>query len=181
MADTQQTIAALKTLLADNTSQDISAQDVRDIVETLKPGYGQMWLSATDESSIGVAGTYVKAAGTTTLTTDPAAATWSMPANNRLQYGGTADRLAVVSCSFSMQAAGAVVDLSWRLAKGGVTIPDTEITRRVTNTAQNGAASVTGLVSVSNGDYIELWVTNDTNTTNLTVMKMTMTVTDWAI
>jgi len=181
MADTQQTIAALKTLLADNTSQDIGAGDVRDIVETLKAGYGQMFMSATSPTAIGVAGTFYKAAGTTTLTTDPAASDWSMPANNRLQYGGTATRLAVVSCSFSMQSVGATVDLTWRIAKGGVTIADTEITRRVSNAAQNGAASVNALVEVSNGDYLELWVTNETNNTNLTVIKMTMTVRDEAI
>jgi hypothetical protein len=38
MADTQRTLAALQTLLADNTAGDISAQDLRDFLVTVHPG-----------------------------------------------------------------------------------------------------------------------------------------------
>jgi hypothetical protein len=181
MADTQQTITALKTLLADNTTQQISPQDVRDIVETVRAGYAALYVSAAVESSIGVAGTFVKAAGTTTLVTDPAAVNWSMPANNRLRYDGTADRVVQVVCSISMQAAAANVDLSWRLAKNGTTIAATEITRKVSTGGDNGAAAVSGLVEVTNGDYVELWIANETSTANATVTKMYMSVMDVAL
>lgn len=144
-------------------------------------GRAQLYVSSSAETTIGTAGTFVKAAGTTTLTTAPAAKGWSMPTNNRLRYDGVADRLAVVHCPLSLQAAGTAVDLSIRLAKNGTTIADTEITLRVASASQDGAVSTVGLVEVSNGDYIELWVANETDTTNLTVTKMTLALSDKAI
>jgi hypothetical protein len=42
MADTQRSLAALQTLLADNTTQQISAQDVRDFLVSALGGYGSI-------------------------------------------------------------------------------------------------------------------------------------------
>jgi len=176
---TSRSISALNLLFPDQTSGDISPQDDRDLIATFTPGYAQMFISSSAPTTIAVATTFVKAAGTTTLTTDPTALNWTMPTDNRLAYGGTPDRVVMVTCAISLQAVGTNVDLKWRLAKTGTTIADTEITRKVVVASENGAAAISGLVEMSNGDYLELWTANDTDTTNLTVTNMVMSVMDF--
>ncbi len=181
MADTQRSITAVLALLADNNTQQISAQDIRDVVETLRNGHGQIYVSSSAETTIVTKSVFVKAAGTTTLTTSPAAVGWSMSANNRLRYDGTADRIAHVTCAISLQAAANSKEIQWRLAKNGTTIADTTITRKIVVNSENGAAAITAIVGVSSGDYIELWVANDTDNTNATLSKMILTVVDHAL
>ncbi|PCI53445.1 MAG: hypothetical protein COB36_12320 [Alphaproteobacteria bacterium] len=55
MVDTVRTISALQTLLADNASGDISAQDVRDMLVTLAPKYAE--LTDTGDQDIAVVDT----------------------------------------------------------------------------------------------------------------------------
>lgn len=55
MEDEIRTIAALQTLLADNSSGDISAQDVRDMLVTLAPKYAE--LTDTGDQAIAVINT----------------------------------------------------------------------------------------------------------------------------
>lgn len=54
MADTARTLAALQTLLADNTSGAISPQDLRDFLLSVLSGYGHISLlgGATNQGSI---------------------------------------------------------------------------------------------------------------------------------
>jgi hypothetical protein len=54
MADTQRDLAALQALLADNTSGDISPQDVRDFLVTVFGCYGEMQVTdgSTAQSSL---------------------------------------------------------------------------------------------------------------------------------
>ena len=47
MTQTQRSITALYAVLPDNTAGDISPEDVRDIVETLRNGHGEMAITAT--------------------------------------------------------------------------------------------------------------------------------------
>lgn len=63
MADTQRDLAALQALLADNTSGDISPQDVRDMLVTVLGVYGEMLITdgATAQSSL--SGTPAKMTG----------------------------------------------------------------------------------------------------------------------
>ena len=58
------------TLLADNTSGAIDPGDIRDLVESLRPGHGVIYLSAPD----GVADI------TDTLTWKPIVGTWALKA-----------------------------------------------------------------------------------------------------
>lgn len=45
MADTERTLAELQTLLADNTEQQIGAQDLRDFLVSALMGYGSIFVS----------------------------------------------------------------------------------------------------------------------------------------
>lgn len=57
MADTARTLTQILALLADNSSQDISAQDVRDMVVSLYGNYGGMFVHGNGTPTTGLSTT----------------------------------------------------------------------------------------------------------------------------
>jgi len=179
MVETQRSITALYAVLPDNTSGNISPEDVRDIVETLRHGHGEISTNASAETSIAVAGTYVKAAGTSTLSPD--AHNWTMPQDGRLTYGGTADRVVHLALTVSFTAASNNENIRMRIAKNGTTVARSEVQRFVGTGADVGSTALHHFDNVTPTDYFELWVTNMTDTTNLTVLQYNMFIMDMAL
>lgn len=136
----------------------------------------QMYVSSAVETVIAAVDTPVKALGTTTLVTSPAAVDFTMPANNRLTYGGDSARTFFATAAISAIAAGNNKLLAFYLAKNGVVIPDSELRRFVGTGADEGAITIQALVSMTPTDYLELWVENQTDNVNLTVNKMSFVV-----
>ena len=179
MVQTQRSITALYAVLPDNTSGNISPEDVRDIVETLRHGHGEISTNASAETSIAVAGTYVKAAGTTTLSPD--AHNWTMPADNRLTYSGTANRVVHLALTVSFTAAGNNKNIRMRIAKNGATVARSEVQRFVATGADVGSTALHHFDNVAPTDFFELFVTNMTDTTNLTVLQFNMFIMDMGL
>jgi hypothetical protein len=169
MAETQRTIADLLSRLPDNITGDISPEDVRDIVATLASDHAEISLSSPSTTAVAVAGTYYKCAGTTVLTAIPAAHNFTMPVDNRMQYAGTAERIVHVTCNFSMSVLGNNKLMKFRLARNGVTVPESEIQRWVSTGTDIGAASCQTLCAATVGDYVELWGANATDTTDFRI------------
>lgn len=174
MADTQRSISDIITLAADNTTGAISAQDLRDIIKTLQPRYAAMYITSAAATTISVAGTYYKAAGTTTATN--LHADFTMPASNRLQYNGAANIHAHVAVTADFTGGNAKV-IGARVAIGGDATGTDAVastTRHKTNTAGTDILS-TALhfdTMMSTGNYLELWITNETDTTAVTIENM---------
>lgn len=168
MVDTQRTKSALAALLADNITQDISPQDVRDFLESMHLAYGVMYVSTDAATSIAVIDTFVKVAGTTTQV----AARNFTHSNNRLTYTGTPDINATCLVSFSMTSAGSNQEVDFKIAKNGVVIDDTLIRRKIGTGSDLGAAHVQGFTSLSTNDFVELWVANHSAISNVTVNFM---------
>jgi hypothetical protein len=147
MAETQRSIATLQTLLADNTSGDISPTDLRDLMETLRNGHGEIYVTASAATSFTDTTSFVDVAGTFGLVSG--AYSWSMPSNGQLTYGNTNDRVAVVTATLSLSSTdnGQVVELA----------------------AEVGAAAVQATTTVTNGDYFTLQVKNTSWTAAETV------------
>ena len=59
MVDTQRSLSAIQTLFADNTAGAISPQDLRDAVETLRMGHGEIYVSSTAATSFTDTTSYV--------------------------------------------------------------------------------------------------------------------------
>lgn len=123
---------------------------------------------------IGVAGTYVKVAGTTVagLLTN-----FTMPTNNRLTCTNTTPNKFYkldVSASFTTTANNQTIAI--QLAKNGVLISATIIESRADNTSTPLGMSTSDLVQLSNTDYIEVFVTNITNANNITASRMTINI-----
>jgi len=162
MADTERTKADLLALYADNTSGDISPQDLRDLVETMDRPVGFMVVSTPATTTIGVAGTYYLAAGTTTLYVSR---DFTMPQNNRLTYTGTPKILALVALSLTLSVSGTGnKTLAITLYKGGGEVSAKYRCRSTLTGATCRSYTIMALVSMTTNDYLEIWITNETDT-----------------
>lgn len=166
MADTARTKAALAALLADNVTEQISPQDIRDFLETMHPSFGSLYVSTAAETTVSVAGTYVKAAGTTTSVNLHRV---TMPANNRLTYTGTPDIHAHIACSLSMTSINNNVTVGVGLAKNGTVLEHSKLNRRVGTGTDVGSTALHADAMMSTNDYLEIFISNETNTGNLQI------------
>jgi len=165
MADTARTKAALAAILADNTSGAISPQDVRDFLETMHPSFGSLYFSSAAATTITVAGTFYKAAGTTTQVS----ANRFTVGTNRLTYTGTPTIHTHIAASYSMTTAGTNDILGIAIAKGGSVLTHSILKRKIGTGSDVGAAACHADVSLATNEYIELWVTNYDATATVTL------------
>lgn len=176
MADTQRTINTLLTsLFQDGQSAGaITEQDMRDLIVSLQHSHGSMHISSAAATTIAGASTPTKAAGTTTLLTG--AKDFTMPSDNRLVYGGTPDRMFLVNCAAAIQCATAAQQVQLGIADGGTIIAASEVETELEAANTLYAISTCCMVELSNGDYLEAFVANETAGNNLTVTYMNMSV-----
>ena len=147
---------------------------IGNLAETLRPGHAECYISATAETSIATQNVFVKAAGTTTLS--PESHNWTMPADNRLTYGGTSPRVVHLACSLSMTTAGNNKLVRITIAKSGTISPGSEVQRFVSTGADVGSTALHAMFRVDPGDYVEVWVANGTDNTNMTLETMNLFV-----
>jgi len=117
MAQTQRSIAQVYALLADNVTEDISPQDLRDALETWLPGHGSIYVEAGDADTVTIPNDtdYVEC-------TNPV---WTLHGDNhnfdesdgngRLTYIGVADVIAHITATFSMTSGNNGQVTHWRL------------------------------------------------------------------
>ena len=148
-------------------------------METLRNGHGELSITATAETTIVTQDVFVKAAGTTVLSAN--AHNWSMPANNRLRYDGVADRVVHVAVTVSMSAAGNNELFRGAIAKNGTVLTESEVDRWISTGTDIGSTALHAFTTVSTNDYIEMWMANGTNTTNMTLETMNLFVMDMAV
>ena len=126
--------------------------------------YGQLYFSATAATTIAVAGTYVKLAGTTTSDSLNGI---TMPQNNRLQNNSGTTRV------FQAMARADIIDgsgnknIAIKLAKNGILIDATESNGETTNNVA-AHATINWIVSLATGEYVEIWATNKSDTSSIT-------------
>lgn len=179
MADTKRTITDLLTNLFQDgqSSGAITPQDMRDLIETMRTQWGGLYVSSSADTTISGAGTYVKAAGTTTLWSAVSPVGFDMPTDNRLRYTGTPTKDVLVFCSASVSAAGAATNKQL-----GLQLRDNDgLITGTTATGWSGGttAKATNIVSMAvfeaeTNDYVEAWVANIDSTDNVTVDDMIM-------
>jgi hypothetical protein len=147
-------------LLADNTAGDISPQDIRDAIVSLAPAYGALYFSASATSAISVAGTFVKAAGTTAsvdATTDVTVAT-----SNRITYTGPATMAFRVHASASVLCSPASEKIGIAIAKNGTVVAATAMAGQTGTAGDLINIATFATVDLATDGYVELWVANYT-------------------
>ena len=151
------------------TTDDDGIHVKADEISALK-SYGSMYLSTPVSTTFAVQGTFYKALGTTTA---GSLHNVTMPDNNRLQYTGETTLLA--QAIFSLNCANPASDyLSFRIAKNGTTIVDSELIMDFGATNESGC--ILAILSLETNDYIELFVANTTSLFDAIVNNMTATI-----
>jgi len=173
MADTQRTIAELLALLADNSTGDISEQDLRDVVVSLANSYGGFHVSTPIETAIALVNTPVKALGTTTVS--GAVRGMDMPADNRLRYTGAPTRFHTIRAALSVISAASNKVFEFYIAKNGVVDTTSGIRRKQGTSSDEGALALEFHIQLAQNDYVEVWVENVTDASNMTITRMVLT------
>ena len=174
MAQTQRTLADLLTNLFQDGQppKSISPQDVRDLIVSLTPSVGAIHFSAPAETIISAPNTKVLALGTTSLIDDAHGV--DMPQNNRIRYTGPITRHFAVDCAIAAQTAGANKTIEYQLFKNGVPLPETLMRRAHAGAGSDGVVALTTNVHMEPDDFIELLVSNESDSTNLTISNGTI-------
>jgi hypothetical protein len=179
VADTQRTKAELETLLADNTTQQISPQDLRDLLESVAPSFGSLYVTTPAATTISGSGVWTKALGTTTdVSTHRFSGKTILGVDNRLRYDGIAETHLHAVITFSMsvatgsnisvEAAAYHYDAS---AVSGSIIAHSIVSHTLASTSiETGALHFD--IMVDTNDYLEFHLRNMTNTTSLTVNNL---------
>lgn len=123
-------------------------------------------------TTIGVAGTFVLPGLTFTAGGSPSGVT-ETALNGRLTYTGTADRHFHIVSNFDMTCASNSQVISFQWHKDGAPI-GVAVDRKVGTGSDVGAASLHTDAHLSTGEYIELWLTNDTSTASVTLGNVYM-------
>ena len=116
--------------------------------------------------------TPVKALGTTTSSAITQKFTNT---NNRATYVGSITRIfKVTACASCTSGNNNIV--GFYIAKNGVVSTDSEIYTTTSGTGKSENVSIQTLISLSENDYIEIWVENNSSTTNVLVSDLNVII-----
>ena len=172
MAQTQNTVSGVWTLLADNTTGAISPRDLRDALETWRPRHGQIYVAAADAGDITIddSTNYFEATAMTWTLSSGAHEFDESDGNGRLTYTGAQDIMCHIACTISMTTGGSNNQvLHFRLGKNGTTDAASEVQRKVGTGTDVGSTAMHLIASLSTGDHISLFAKNATSTGNVTI------------
>jgi hypothetical protein len=169
---TKRTIAALNALFAPGQPpRSITPDRVQDLILSLRPGFGRISLASSAETSIASVNTWVKIAGTTALA--DGAFTFSMPANNRLQCNCLVPSRLEAEAVLSLTN-GSQKEYEIAFAKNGTVLTDTIQSVRFGPGGGTVEAVIVCDFVQAQGDFIEVWVRNVTDSTNITATRLYM-------
>ena len=128
--------------------------------------YGQVTMQGNSTATaIAVVDTPVKVAGTFIVGIE---SKFTGDTTGRLTYAGDEDAIVKFMASVTVVPLGTSQNLSMHFAKNGTVITDAKITRIVSST-ESANLSLFFNISVTAGDYIEVFASNGTTTNNMTV------------
>ena len=126
--------------------------------------------SNATETVITSSGVEVKASGTTVLDTANTQK-FTMPVSNRLTYGGAIEREFRVTAILSVTS-GNNVQVGTYIAKNGTPIQTSETYTTTDGGGRRENVAVQTIINLTENDYIEIFVENETNTQNITVTDL---------
>ncbi len=171
MADTQRTVSAVLALLADNTSGNISPQDLRDGMVSWRNAHGQIFIAAADAAAVTISDTTSYFEVTTPVWTESSGLHLfdESGGNGRLTYTGTVPTVVHVACSISFTSGSNNQVTHWRIGLTGTTDPASEAQRKIMTGTDVGSTALHLVTTMSTNDYLSLWVRNASGSNNVTV------------
>jgi hypothetical protein len=134
---------------------------------------GNLYMTSAVTTVISAVNTPVKIAGTTTATN---LFRVTSPANNRLTYTGTKQKRFQVICSLTATQVSTNKYFSFYIAKNGVILPESRQEVKIINSTDQGPVTLSCTVPLSPNDYVEVWVENETSSTDLTVQTLNLSI-----
>lgn len=177
MPETPRSLTALLTALADNTTAQITPEDIRDAVVSLYPSRGQIQLApgGTAVTTFTGSGVYTSLKGTTELDADVSNGNVAMPSNGVIKWQKAQNQILLANATLEVLPAANNKRYTFTFAKNGVAIPNLAFTAFFANLSGNPAGIfLSGLVAIGQGDELSVVVKNDTDTTSLTANVLTI-------
>ncbi len=134
---------------------------------------GNIYVSTPVATTFSATNTPVKVQGTTTSSN---LFRVTSPTNNRLTYTGSKTRSFDVSGAMSISNPNSNRFFSFYIAKNGVVIPESRQDVKLVNSTDQVAVPISCWVTMAPGDYIEVWVANQTATTDVTVQTLNLSI-----
>lgn len=136
---------------------------------------GNLYISSTANTVIASSNTPVKILGTTTSVN---LFRFTSPTNNRLTYTGIKTRRSMVMCSLTSTLLGSSGNkyFSFYIAKNGVVLPESKQKVKLLSNTDQTPISISCLVLLAPNDYIEVWVENNTDDTDMFVQTLNMSI-----
>jgi hypothetical protein len=139
------------------------------VVNTSTTGVMTMQGNAT-ATTVSATDVEYKAAGITTLDTS-VSQKFSMPVDNRLQYDGAINRQFRCTAMLTLTS-GNNVQVGVYFGKNGTPITNSEMYATTDGNGRFENMAVQTVVELSQGDYMEVFVENATNTTDITLADL---------
>lgn len=177
MTQTPKVLSALLAELPDNTSGDISPEDIRDVVVSLFPSRGQIYHTSNGTSTFTGTGTYRQVVVTTALDTTICTSCVSQPSNGTLKLLKDVEQVALVNATLEVLPASNNQRYTFTFAKNGTAMPELAYTAYFGNLGGNPAGIfLSGLMAMTYNDELSVLVKNETSTASLICSQFTMSL-----
>lgn len=174
MAETPKVLSALLAQLPDNTTGNISPEDIRDVVVSLFPSRGQIDLTASAATTFAASNTWTKLAGTTALDATLGQDGFSQYANNELQATKAVNQVLLCVANVELTCASNNKNFGVTFAKNGTPISTFHVSQRMDVGGSPYAYSFTALIPTAQNDIISIYARNETDTTSVTATNLTL-------
>lgn len=141
----------------------------RGVINSAAIGFMTMQANAT-ATTVSATSTYYKAAGTTTLESISQRFSHS---SNRLTYTGALTRDFRVTVT-ATQEAGNNQELGLRIAKNGTTVSNSTSLQTTSGAGKSENSVSQSVIQLATNDYIEVFVSNETAVTDITVTYLSV-------
>ncbi len=176
MVDAIRTLAESKTILGNNSTRDISEQDMRDILVSLAMQHGQLSVAGnavattipdnTDFHECDVTGVALSNQSAILGTDD-----FDMLGDGQLRYLGVETRMFRITCTVSFTSASNIQEIHMELAKSGVVSTEAEIRRKVGTGSDVGTGAISWITTLATNEYISLFAKNVTGANDITIVS----------
>lgn len=169
MADTPRTLSALLALLADNTSRNISEQDLRDVLVSILGGYAEIYCNDASTAQT-VNDTPQRMTGFTT--NGPDSGCTADAANDKIVIDVAGDYLVSIAVAY----AGTLSKTFEIYAAVGTTPSHIGFHRKLGTAGDVGAGSACGILTLAASDEVSAYVHSSDGGTSFTPQNAQLTV-----
>ncbi|MCD6067934.1 MAG: hypothetical protein K0S33_2760 [Bacteroidetes bacterium] len=132
-----------------------------------------LYISSPTLTAIATQDVPVKVAGTTTAATSFRV---TMPTSNKLTYIGAKTRRFQVVCSITATASSNNKNFSFHIYKNGVKLPESTQSMKLATGVNTGSLTISCNVLMAPNDYVEVWVENNSDNSDITVENLNLSI-----